>query len=483
MIPIQKWNCSWSLLATVTSLVALVSVVHMFLYPLVPSSLDYFGSQQAQTPCVPLNGSIRGDFDGHLQLGLDLDAQFPANSHGAVNYRGAPWKAEIGRWFSGCDSVTRTVNVVEKVGGKTCKDYCSGQGICNHELGQCRCFHGYAGERCSEKLQLDCNYPGSPEQPHGPWVVSICPAYCDTTRAMCFCGEGTKYPNRPVAEACGFELKLPSEPGGPILTDWTKADLENIFTTNGSKLGWCNVDPKEAYASKVHFKEECDCKYDCVWGKFCEIPTLCSCLNQCSGNGRCRGGFCQCNTGWYGIDCSIPSVLSSIREWPRWLRPATVDVPDNTHLTGGPLSLNALVKKKRPLIYVYDLPPEFNSHLLEGRHFKFECVNRIYTDQNATWWTEQLYGSQMALYESILASPYRTLNGEEADYFYVPVLDACLITRADDAPHLSMREHLGLRSAQSLDFYKKAYNHIVEEYPYWNRSSGRDHIWAVFFMG
>jgi len=45
---------------------------------------------------------------------------------------------------------------------------------------------------------------------------------------------------------------------------------------------------------------------------------------------------------------------------------------------------------------------------------------------------------QMALYESILASPYRTLNGEEADFFFVPVLDSCIITRADDAPHLSM---------------------------------------------
>lgn len=45
----------------------------------------------------------------------------------------------------------------------------------------------------------------------------------------------------------------------------------------------------------------------------------------------------------------------------------------------------------------------------------------------------------MALYESILASPYRTLNAEEADFFFVPVLDSCIITRADDAPHLTMQ--------------------------------------------
>lgn len=73
----------------------------------------------------------------------------------------------------------------------------------------------------------------------------------------------------------------------------------------------------------------------------------------------------QCENGWYGADCSIPSVASSVSEWPKWLRPAQLDVPDNAHLTNKTVNLNAVVKKKRPLIYVYDLPPEFNSLLLE----------------------------------------------------------------------------------------------------------------------
>lgn len=60
-------------------------------------------------------------------------------------------------------------------------------------------------------------------------------------------------------------------------------------------------------------------------------------------------------------------MISSIREWPSWLRPARVDVPDNVHVSERFIILNAVVAKKRPLIYVYDLPAEFNSLLLEVR--------------------------------------------------------------------------------------------------------------------
>ncbi|XP_014514271.1 uncharacterized protein LOC106772395 [Vigna radiata var. radiata] len=474
LFSMNKWRCSWSLAATIASVLALVSVVHLVSFPLTPTLNNF---KIAQDSCIPAN--VSAEFPSNRdqeQPAVDFKLQFPADLHGAVVYQGAPWKAEIGHWLAGCDSVIKEVNITEIIGGNNCKNDCSGQGVCNRELGQCRCFHGYSGDGCTEQLQLECNYEGLPDQPFGRWVVSICPANCDKTRAMCFCGEGTKYPNRPLAETCGFQFIPPSKPDGPKLVNWSQID-QDVFTTNGSKRGWCNVDPADAYSGKAKIKEECDCKYDGLWGRLCEVPVESVCINQCSRHGHCRGGFCQCHNGWYGVDCSMPSVLSSITEWPSWLRPARIDIVDNARANGKMINLNAVVAKKRPLIYVYDLPPEFNSLLLEGRHFKLECVNRIYDDKNVTLWTDQLYGAQMALYESLLASPHRTLNGEEADFFFVPVLDSCIITRADDAPHLSMLDHMGLRSSLTLEYYKKAYTHIVEQYPYWNHSSGRDHIW------
>ena len=44
---------------------------------------------------------------------VDLNIQYPADSRNAVVYRGAPWKAEIGRWLSGCDSKTAAVKIVQ----------------------------------------------------------------------------------------------------------------------------------------------------------------------------------------------------------------------------------------------------------------------------------------------------------------------------------------------------------------------------------
>lgn len=120
MLPIQKWKCSGSQIATVASVVALVSIVlvsmvHLFWFPLVPS-FAYFS--QAQNSCLPINGSVEAITDqakGNLKPPIDLDRQFPSDLHKAVVFRGAPWKAEIGRWLAGCHSISNEVDIVEVI--------------------------------------------------------------------------------------------------------------------------------------------------------------------------------------------------------------------------------------------------------------------------------------------------------------------------------------------------------------------------------
>jgi len=107
----NKWRCSWSLAVTIASVVALVSVVHLFMFPLTPT-FNYF--KIAKDSCIQANASA--EFPSNRdqeQPAVDFKLQFPADLHGSVVYQGAPWKAEIGHWLAACDSVIKEVNITE----------------------------------------------------------------------------------------------------------------------------------------------------------------------------------------------------------------------------------------------------------------------------------------------------------------------------------------------------------------------------------
>lgn len=48
----------------------------------------------------------------------------------------------------------------------------------------------------------------------------------------------------------------------------------------------------------------CPCLIDGISGPLCELRTEQVCINQCSGHGECRMGFCLCHEGYYGHDCA-----------------------------------------------------------------------------------------------------------------------------------------------------------------------------------
>ena len=111
LFSMKKWRCSWSLAATIASVLALVSVVHLFLFPLTPS-FNYF--KLTPDSCIPTDASaeLPSDLEKEKPV-IDLKHQFPADLHRAVVYQGAPWKAEIGQWLAGCDAITKEVNITE----------------------------------------------------------------------------------------------------------------------------------------------------------------------------------------------------------------------------------------------------------------------------------------------------------------------------------------------------------------------------------
>ena len=59
-------------------------------------------------------------------------------------------------------------------------------------------------------------------------------------------------------------------------------------------------------------------------------------------------------------------------------------------------------------IYIYDLPPQFNSWL--AAHFR----------RPGRWDQSYLYSLDAKLHRWLLRSPYRTLDPAQADYFLVP---------------------------------------------------------------
>ncbi|KAJ6819333.1 putative glucuronosyltransferase [Iris pallida] len=104
-------------------------------------------------------------------------------------------------------------------------------------------------------------------------------------------------------------------------------------------------------------------------------------------------------------------------------------------------------------IYVYDLPPSYNRDWLaaDGR-----CRSH-------------LFAAEVAIHEALAGSPLAVSDPAEADFFLVPVYVSCNFSTANGFPSLSHARPL-LRSAV---------HRVSALHPFWNRSSGRDHIFVA----
>eukprot|EP00873_Tetraselmis_striata_P033273 jgi/Tetstr1/453537/TSEL_040505.t1 len=106
-------------------------------------------------------------------------------------------------------------------------------------------------------------------------------------------------------------------------------------------------------------------------------------------------------------------------------------------------------------IYVYDLPKEYHIALKKDQP---RCI----TDQ---------YGTEIYIHETILNSSYRTLDPEEAEFFYVPIYGECYLFRAN-----RLLGKAGLENTNK--WFHKAMKMVINDHPYWNRTQGRDHVFV-----
>ena len=108
----------------------------------------------------------------------------------------------------------------------------------------------------------------------------------------------------------------------------------------------------------------------------------------------------------------------------------------------------------RMKVYIYDLPPRFNH---DAVYRDVRCLSSMFALE-----------IHMHLFLLSSSSTYRTLDPDEADWFYTPVYTNCELTDT------------GLPLIDNMpDSMTNAIHYIASHWPYWNRTDGRDHFFVV----
>jgi len=169
----------------------------------------------------------------------------------------------------------------------------------------------------------------------------------------------------------------------------------------------------------------CECHKGFLDHDNCKDPDMSLCPNACSGRGKCVRGFCHCKPPWFGLDCSRSK--------------------------GYPARPNHLPSRKRPVVYVYELPHSVSSPL----ELDDNLPDRI-----------KIYSSYEHYLDLILKDwAIRTEDPWQANLFYIPAFTYSYSSNlGDPTPHLV-----------------HVLNYVRDNYPYYNRSNGRDHF--MWFTG
>ena len=107
-------------------------------------------------------------------------------------------------------------------------------------------------------------------------------------------------------------------------------------------------------------------------------------------------------------------------------------------------------------IYVYDMP----EHNVDYVKINPMCRHDY---KDSTWQTK--YTAEVYFHEALLASPLRTTDPESADLYYVPLYIACFM------------HGRATNFIKGNELVAEVIGKLRSDYPYWDRSEGRDHVW------
>ena len=422
-------------------------------------------------------------------------------------------------------------------------DRCHGHGVYHPVLHECRCTAGWGGRFCEERQARPCNYNTNGGSTN---VDSLCAGNCDEDRGHCYCAGLSHKFQRSLPHYCApWAHRLTKLPDGrpaypvrrrdgswamanliyerptkerPWLGDWARYYLKPYDAVYGpgsdfppipNRRGWPKMDAKRvgwceanASTSDRRLMLKCDACYEGRTGPLCEQPKRSYCLRDCMGRGSCDSGFCWCQRGWHGVDCGESTALVRNgavvpnRDVERLPAQSGTGTAEPSHgdaplamVRASPMQLQQQLPSRAngsPLrVYVYDMPAEFTTRMLQYRPTASVGVHRFIDGNNRSrFHPGSLYAMESALHEWLLDSPLRTTDPKKAHLFYVPVYAASLfmwpISKFADEPYYGRKQHENRRrSHQGTLFLKRALNYIRQYHPYWDASRGADHIWLM----
>lgn len=183
---------------------------------------------------------------------------------------------------------------------------------------------------------------------------------------------------------------------------------------------------------------------------------------------------------WRKQRLTLPAVIHSVAlflvicrlfKWlgpPHQLTDAMADVRSGGHLSaqhyGSRIYSAAVRRKSHVKIYVYNLPPKYNSLQVARSRQQPAPIRDPYCDTN-------FYSAEVTVHKGLLKSSARTRDPTQADFFYVPIYVTCFLINN----HPNNLTKTGM-------FFDEAMQYVTTMFPFFNASQGRDHVY-MFAQG